>query len=712
MLIRYHFCLRSTSTLLLLLAFALAENFISDVRIFPWGMRVCSSAGPGQIKTNAYGHEVFEVENACEANVLDPALVFVYEIPDLKQSKHLEFSLTQSRRTNPCMRIVLLVFKSVFVEMTEIKQVIQCNAITVVFVDSFVKDPLLLTLQTIASSLRGAETKNVYLQKSSRLFYVFAYMRSENVSRIFYLENEYLPFTDLVQLGNKYRKCSVHIGVSREWPTASCYLGFSYFDTGAVLLPLLEHYIDRIVKNETSGWVGKQLCETEMIADFVVQYHHKNLLTLLPSFASDSCAFNKQGSTANHGILAMLRYGFPNYVGLNWTHPWGACKKKLDSSACAFQGNHPCQQPVLRLEESHVTLIYGNNTYADNSIQALPACVRSKRYQFSTFGNLDSTLRSHMLLDLTSASPRFSESTQDRRGSAPLVTGDTFRSFCTYICEIFGCNFKTQDLKPGDCIFLEGNNENKVGQHLQKILEKVGNLSLVIVSHNSDYSYPLNTPKFDLAYDYTTLLESHTVFHWFASNCYWRGASKGQSRPDKLTCIPIGIPNRYTAIGVSPARFFNATTFQQNRSGVLLVSFQTSSVKPERMLALKYIQSLNSPTWVTQAWYDKIEEWHQFASKVRTHRFTLCPAGNGLDTHRHWEVLLLGGIPVVKSSSLDSMFDDLPVVILKEWSDLTETRLAQEWERIQRSHFLLDKLFWPYWENQVRFQSNLAKHQA
>lgn len=62
--------------------------------------------------------------------------------------------------------------------------------------------------------------------------------------------------------------------------------------------------------------------------------------------------------------------------------------------------------------------------------------------------------------------------------------------------------------------------------------------------------------------------------------------------------------------------------------------------------------------------------------------------------YRLTEILLMGGIPVMKRSSISSCYDDsdntvngntrgsLPVVILNSWQDLTLERLENEWKRI------------------------------
>ena len=51
------------------------------------------------------------------------------------------------------------------------------------------------------------------------------------------------------------------------------------------------------------------------------------------------------------------------------------------------------------------------------------------------------------------------------------------------------------------------------------------------------------------------------------------------------------------------------------------------------------------------------------------HKFILCPEGNGIDTHRFWETLCLGRIPVVLHNPVNDYFSSLPVVVLDKWED-------------------------------------------
>jgi hypothetical protein len=82
-------------------------------------------------------------------------------------------------------------------------------------------------------------------------------------------------------------------------------------------------------------------------------------------------------------------------------------------------------------------------------------------------------------------------------------------------------------------------------------------------------------------------------------------------------------------------------------------------------------------------------------------RFVISPHGAGLDCHRTWETLFLNSIAIVRKSSLDVLYDDLPVLILDEWEDLTAEKLAGFYYKFADSSFdNYVKLQASYWDNQ------------
>ena len=77
--------------------------------------------------------------------------------------------------------------------------------------------------------------------------------------------------------------------------------------------------------------------------------------------------------------------------------------------------------------------------------------------------------------------------------------------------------------------------------------------------------------------------------------------------------------------------------------------------------------------------------------------FVLSPYGNGLDCIRTYEALILGCIVIMKKSCLDILYEDLPVLIVDEWSDINETLLQKTLIEFQNKQFNYNKLKMDYW---------------
>lgn len=67
--------------------------------------------------------------------------------------------------------------------------------------------------------------------------------------------------------------------------------------------------------------------------------------------------------------------------------------------------------------------------------------------------------------------------------------------------------------------------------------------------------------------------------------------------------------------------------------------------------------------------------WERYAA----YPFVLSAHGNGLDCHRTWEVLYLGGIVITRTSSLDALYDGLPVAIVKDWGEVASLENLERW---------------------------------
>ena len=92
-----------------------------------------------------------------------------------------------------------------------------------------------------------------------------------------------------------------------------------------------------------------------------------------------------------------------------------------------------------------------------------------------------------------------------------------------------------------------------------------------------------------------------------------------------------------------------------------------------------------------------------YLSNCRSASFVICPRGNGHDTHRLWETLYMGGIPIVKSNPyINSLTLDLPVLTINRWSEITDVNfLERRWYQIQESEYNWEKLSYRYWTSYV-----------
>jgi hypothetical protein len=92
-----------------------------------------------------------------------------------------------------------------------------------------------------------------------------------------------------------------------------------------------------------------------------------------------------------------------------------------------------------------------------------------------------------------------------------------------------------------------------------------------------------------------------------------------------------------------------------------------------------------------------------FLAKTRSTNMVLCPEGNGFDTHRFWETLYMGGIPVViKNPYLDTFFDKVPCIKLNTWTELSDTKLIESlWHSANNKKWNSLFISFDYWRREI-----------
>lgn len=186
------------------------------------------------------------------------------------------------------------------------------------------------------------------------------------------------------------------------------------------------------------------------------------------------------------------------------------------------------------------------------------------------------------------------------------------------------------------------------------------------------------------------LLSDKRLIHWFTINWDLPFHHK------KVTIIPLGLNYHSEIVFASTQKTFADAVDQE---AVLLDVVKQAKPTSERIkmayadFHLRDNLSIN-PDLVMRCGYSRTSLRYQleklpiiFFQQVHLPRaelwarkakfaFSISPHGNGLDCHRTWEDLILGCIVIVKTSPLDPLYEELPVVIVNDWSEITEENLA------------------------------------
>ena len=236
------------------------------------------------------------------------------------------------------------------------------------------------------------------------------------------------------------------------------------------------------------------------------------------------------------------------------------------------------------------------------------------------------------------------------------------------------------------------------------VLPKI-NKRFVLVSGDSD----MCVPKEALSYaQFNQLINSPLLIRWFLQNTQVQNNNK-------MIQMPIGLD--YHTISGNPDHQWK-TEGESHLPGaqerVLLDIKKKSKPFYERMPKIYVNFSKSNDRFgdredslknthsdlivINDAFTPRTNNWDNIAN----YAFVLSPFGNGMDCHRTWETLCLGSIPIVKATNFKKMFEDLPVLIVNNWSDITQELLDNTIQDFKTKTFNYDKLKLSYWVSKIR----------
>jgi len=105
--------------------------------------------------------------------------------------------------------------------------------------------------------------------------------------------------------------------------------------------------------------------------------------------------------------------------------------------------------------------------------------------------------------------------------------------------------------------------------------------------------------------------------------------------------------------------------------------------------------------WVTVGTGSNGQGFDNYLDNIYNHPYVVCPEGNGIDTHRVWECLYVNTIPIMIKNINTRLYDDLPVLIIDEWDELTERFLHDKYMEMAERQYNREKLWMEWWKNEI-----------
>jgi len=164
----------------------------------------------------------------------------------------------------------------------------------------------------------------------------------------------------------------------------------------------------------------------------------------------------------------------------------------------------------------------------------------------------------------------------------------------------------------------------------------------------------------------------------------------------KLIPIPLGLANDYSPKNLI-TKDFGDLDFKTHKKDKIYVNFNKYTNLKERHHLYDFFQNFN---WATVD--RKTLDFHEYQNNLKNHKFVLCPWGNGVDTHRIWEAIYSGSIPVIKDHITFKCLKSLPVIFIDDYKNLNYDYLINKSKELEPISIDNEFLNLNYWIEKIR----------
>jgi len=201
--------------------------------------------------------------------------------------------------------------------------------------------------------------------------------------------------------------------------------------------------------------------------------------------------------------------------------------------------------------------------------------------------------------------------------------------------------------------------------------------NFILITHNCDEN---------IVEKHIQIAEYPLLIHWFTQNlCI---------EHPKISILPIGIANSMWKHG-DMNKIKENGLFNTEKVELVYFNFEVNTNKAARELCkntllgkgLNFLQSV---------------PYENYLQIISLHKFAICPEGNGIDSHRIWDVLYCGTIPVMlKNIFTLQVQKNYPCVLLDIWDDLNLEKLDSFYNTNLFTDEVKYKLSLQYYKNKI-----------
>jgi hypothetical protein len=235
------------------------------------------------------------------------------------------------------------------------------------------------------------------------------------------------------------------------------------------------------------------------------------------------------------------------------------------------------------------------------------------------------------------------------------------------------------------------------------ILPKICN-TFTLVSGDSD----MQVPKEALTNEDTKcLINNKYLIQWFPQN------TQIQDHP-KIIQLPIGLDYHTISTNFNHCWKTDGENSDPQSQENLLINIKNNSLPFFERIPKIYVNFSASNNRfgqrkdafskihaelliINQTFTKRTENWNNTVK----YTFVLSPFGMGMDCHRTWEALCLGSIPIICAPNFTKLFEDLPVLIVTDFSQISPKLLQDTISDFKNRTFNYDKLTLKYWTNKI-----------